>query len=104
LKNILLSKSPLTPLYQRGGNSSLLQREARRDLIFDVYTIADWLVNHRDNVKKYYLKDNLYSNRTFLKNGFIKGSKVNILRISVLWYNNLLYKSALQFPYEEAIK
>ncbi len=37
-------KSPLPPSFPKRGNSSLLQREGRRDLVFGVYTIMDWPV------------------------------------------------------------
>jgi hypothetical protein len=42
-RNIVLKISPPPSLPKR-GNSSLLQREGRRDLVFDVYTIMDSLV------------------------------------------------------------
>jgi hypothetical protein len=35
------------PLFFKEGNSSLLEREGRRDLVPDVYRILDWLITLR---------------------------------------------------------
>jgi hypothetical protein len=52
IRNILPEISPNPSLPVQGqekdtkeGNSSLLQREGRRDLTFSVYIIMDWLIN-----------------------------------------------------------